>query len=959
MNSCSRFVILCSKWRKLTIIMASLLVLYAIIGFLLLPPIVRSQAPKRLGALLGRPVSLERVRINPFALSITLDGFRIQDPDGQALLAWDRLYVNARISTVFTRRLSFSTIHLAHPSGRVVVEKGGRMNFSDIVERLSALPASPKPAQPEAPRPIRIESLEILGAQMQLVDRSLSEPFATTVGPLSIVLTDFRTEYDSRNPYRLAGRTESGETFSWQGRFSLEPLHSEGTFTLENLRLSKYQPYLRDQVAFELREGLLSVKADYRFQWTEGKHLAEIQHGALNLQQLALAEPRQKEAPLTLAGLSANGIQADLLENVIEIGALELQGGKLDLVRAKDGSINLAKLLQPKPQPKKEPGKPLHLLLRQLGLAGFSVDFKDLVPLRSVHTSIRNLSARIQDFTLDPAKPIRIALSADLDEGAKLAIEGTALPLKAMAELQVKLDGLKLAPFDPYLEPTLALRVNSGSLSLDGRTELDFQGRKSDGAAFKGGLRLANFEVMDAAQQEPFLRYRLMKLDGLDVSTIKHTLKLQSVDLVEPENRLVISKDGSTNVQRALKLVSEETKATAIPASVPTTPEDAYQLSIGKIRIQNGRNAFIDRSIEPNATLLLSNLNGTNTGLTTLPEGASSLDLKGLAGGIAPVLITGRAMPLRHDKDTDITVKISGADLTDFSPYAGKFLGYTVRKGKLDVEAHVRIQDRKLKIEDRLRLDQFFLGDKVDSPDATHLPVRLGLALLRDRKGLIEIEVPIDGSLDDPDFHYGKAVWNAVLNLLGKIATSPFTLISKLFGGGADLSQATFTAGLATLEPGEATKLESLAKALYERPELGLELESTVDAQDAGAIKRAKLEALLARVRSLSLGSAESPLPANERERWLRAAFEAAFPSPKIKDAKTPIQSAPASEMEQRLLAIQTVSEDELRTLAEARNQSVIAALTRSGQIEASRIFQVSGSEAAKAKGSKTYFTMK
>lgn len=946
------------KLRWTLILGASALGLYATLGFLVLPPILKHQLPKQVSELTGRPVRLARVRVNPFALSVTLDGFAIQDADGQALLAWDRLYVNANASTIFMRRLSFSAIHLAHLRGRVVVEKGGRMNFTDILERLAKQPKAPEPEKPSKPLPLFVGSLEVLGAEFCMEDRSLAEPFATSLGPVSVVLTDFRTEYDSRNPYRLAGSTEAGETFSWQGRFSLEPLHSEGTLELAHLRLSKYQPYVRDQVPFTVQDGELSLKADYRFQWTPGEHRVELKQGQVSLHQLALAPSAKAPAPLKLQGLEASGIEADLLESQARIDRLALQGGSFDVVRAKDGAINLVRLLQPKPQPKQEPSKPFHLSLRELALSGFQIRFQDQVPARTVETELRNLSAQVRDLSLEPEQPWQVSLSTELPEGASLRVEGSALPFKAQADLQTTLKALHLAPFDPYLEPALALRVGSGTLDLEGKAHLQFPGTKRDGATFQGGLKLGNFEVMDAARGEAFLRYKALKIEGLDVSTTAKTLKVRSVDLVEPENRLVVAADGSTNVARALKLEPAPKAAPAL-AAVPSTPEDAYLLSIGKVRIQNGRNTFIDRSVEPNATLMLSNLNGTNTGLSTEPGGSASLDLKGLAGGVAPLLVTGHAMPLRHDKDTDITVKLSGADLTDFSPYAGKFLGYTVRKGKMDVDAHVRIQDRKLQITDKVRLDQFFLGDKVDSPDATHLPVKLGLALLRDRKGVIELEVPVDGSLDDPDFHYGKAVWNAVLNLLGKIATSPFTLISKLFGGGADLSQAAFTPGLATFEPGEAAKLESLAKALYERPELSLELESTTDATDAGALRRAKLEALLAHTRAKAMGLEEdATLPVSERERWLRAAFEAAFPTPKSKDSKTPMQSAPISEMEQRLLSMQTVSEDELRLLAEARNQTVIATLTRS-QVEPTRIFQVSGSEAAKGKGAKVYFTMK
>ena len=216
------------------------------------------------------------------------------------------------------------------------------------------------------------------------------------------------------------------------------------------------------------------------------------------------------------------------------------------------------------------------------------------------------------------------------------------------------------------------------------------------------------------------------------------------------------------------------------------------------------------------------------------------MDFTGRAGGLAPVTIQGHAMPLRHDLDTDVTLKIHGADLTDFTPYTGKYLGYTVQKGKLDVDAHLRIQQRKLDTQNAVKFDQFYLGDKVASPEATHLPVKLGLALLRDRKGVIAIDLPVQGSLDDPDIRYGKLVWQAIFNVLGKIATSPFTLIGKVFGGEAgDLSQVAFAPGTDTLDAAATAKLQVLAKALAERPALSLEAVGVADpAQDGAALRQ-------------------------------------------------------------------------------------------------------------------------
>jgi len=240
--------------------------------------------------------------------------------------------------------------------------------------------------------------------------------------------------------------------------------------------------------------------------------------------------------------------------------------------------------------------------------------------------------------------------------------------------------------------------------------------------------------------------------------------------------------------------------------------------------------------------------------------------------------------------------------------------------------------------------------------------VKLGLALLRDRKGVIELEVPVDGSLDDPDIHYGRMVWRALFNALGKVVASPFTLISKLIGSSEDLSFAAFPAGSATLDTTEQKKLAGLAKALQERPELRLEAEGTTDAADTSALKRRLLEALLRRTEWRARKPKEQETPELEaldpiqREHWLRAAFDAAFPPPS-KDA-APAAPPPVSEMEQRLLGTLTVNPDELTNLAEDRCLRVITVLKQSG-VDPTRIFEVRGSDAAKVGGSRVYFALK
>lgn len=948
------------RWRKWLIAATGALVLHAILGFLVLPMVLKRVIPEQAGRALGRAVSLERVRTNPFTLSITIDGFQVKDPDGSALLDWNRLYVNAELWPLLRKRLDFKVIDLDRPRFHVVLEKGGRLNFSDILDRLSK-PAAAEPSSSE-PMELAVDHLRVAQAQLAFLDRSLPQPFSSILGPITIDLERFRTERDARSPYAFKGRTEAGETFVWDGTVGTQPLKSAGVLELSGLRLPKYAPYYQDQVAFRLESGLATAKASYEFEWSEKRHAVRIMDGSIALQDLALHEKEGTEPSVKLPSIQASGLRADLLASTLEVGAVSLKDGTLQVRRNPDGTLNLQTMFTPPPQPEKPKSEPFKVNVGELALDNFGIQFEDRVPTRPVSLSLDHIRASLKDLSLDPAHDSALELGLRIGEKGLFEAKGTVGLLKPAGDLALKLDGLDLVPLDAYLDPVADMRFTRGRLGLEGRLRFAMEGKKSDGLAYRGDVQVSEFEARDAAQNEPFLRWKRLRLLGSDVDSRRPSVILKRVEWDQPEGRLVMARDGASNVARALKMASPSGPVAAVVP--PPTPQEGPQplVRIARMGITGGRLSFIDRSVEPNAALLLSDMEGVYTGLSTEAEEATLADFKGKAGGIAPITIKGKAMPLRHDKDTDVSIRIEGADLTDFSPYTGKYLGYTTRQGKLDVEARVRIQDRKLNIEDRVKLDRWYLGDKVDSPDATHLPVKLGLAILRDRKGLIELEVPIDGSLDEPNIHYGKMVWKAILNVFGKIITSPFTLLSKMFGGGdADLSSMAFLPGSSDITPPEQKKVETLVKALVERPELRLELEATTDAQDARLFKQRGLERLLkqakwnARKVKTPATPEEEVIDPGEREQWLRVAFDAAFPPPK--GAK--VEPAPLAEVEQRMLDTVTVDPNELRALADARNKSVLEALLKDGQVEPGRVFVVQGSESARAGGTKLYFSLK
>ena len=266
---------LVARRRRWLFALTILLFVYAAVGFILLPWIVHRQLEKRLAAALHRNVTIAKVRMNPFALSATIDGLRVDDPDGSTFLSWDRLYLNASLLPILKRDLALDKLYLLRFRAHASMRRDGTLNFEDLLTTTSSPQAE---APPDAGRKhwvaFGVDHLSIVEAEVAFSDASRKHPFATTVGPVTLQLDRFRTRADANSPYAFEGSTESGERFSWSGNVRTEPFRSSGTIAFENLRLPKYGPYYEQEVAVDLRDGRINLRTNYDVEWgAQGRHL--------------------------------------------------------------------------------------------------------------------------------------------------------------------------------------------------------------------------------------------------------------------------------------------------------------------------------------------------------------------------------------------------------------------------------------------------------------------------------------------------------------------------------------------------------------------------------------------------------------------------------------------------------------------------------------------------------------
>jgi hypothetical protein len=425
----------------------------------------------------------------------------------------------------------------------------------------------------------------------------------------------------------------------------------------------------------------------------------------------------------------------------------------------------------------------------------------------------------------------------------------------------------------------------------------------------------------------------------------------------------VINADGTTNIGDVLASGGESAEAearakaaarTRAAASGHLTDQeqvDDLRVDIGRVNLKGGSANFKDFTVRPDFAIGLQTLNGSVTGLSSAQASRAKVDIDAAVDKYAPVKITGEVNYLAAEAYTNLAANFRNIELTTFNPYSGKFMGYQIEKGKLSIDTTYLVEDRKLRAQHKILISQLKLGEKVKSADATKLPVKLAVALLKDRNGDITLDLPVSGTIDDPQFKIGPIIWKIFVNLLVKIVTAPFTLIASLFGGGPEVQFVEFAPGRSTLEPALVERLTSVRKALVERPGLELEIPTAYSRElDAPALLDTRWEV---RLRDFAKG----PVDTAERKDYLellegfyraqtgRAAdalldpLAEAAPDTGKKLSRTELVEPSIAVLEKELRATITVTDQDLQDLARGRAKSIQEVLLGSSEVDPLRVF--------------------
>jgi hypothetical protein len=885
-------------------------------------------------------------------------------------------------SDVVARDFRLASVTVKDPEIDAAIDRNGTLNLMALIpgkekeEPAAAAGSGTPPASPgnEPGGRFSVETIRLSGGKVRFSDASRGSPFRTALGGIRIEADRLATESGKAADVRASFFTESGETFDLKGNLSLSPVASEGSVAVDNVVLKKYSPYYAEAVRFDVTGGTLGVRTGYRFESAEGKTGFRIAGLASRVAGLRLRQREEKDDFLSVPEFTVTGADIDVDRKQVEVGEIATAKGSLALRRSAGGELNVARLLPdatPPPTPfgvlRKgetgggEPEKLWIATLKKVAVDRYAVRFSDLSTEPPVDLSFDRIRLRSENVATERNRKGKFSFSTGYDREGTLSLAGTFSlnPLSLRGKIQAKT--LPIGRLQPYYTDRVKILLTGGTVSAEGDVSFDAPKDATPQAAFRGEVSVNDFSSLDKAREEDFLKFGTLHLGGVEVGYNPTRVVLREISLSEFYSRIIVNPDGTLNVQGIVaKEGGAQDNAAAKTAPPPAPPAVTAQdnlagrspvpVRIDALTLQGGTIQFSDQYIKPNYSAKLVEIGGRVTGLSSEEAVLADVDLRGKLGVGAPVEIQGKINPLAENLFLDIRTEFRDVDLSALSPYSGRYAGYRIQKGKLSLSMKYHIEKKQLDAKNKVFIDQFTFGEAVDSPDATKLPVRLAVSLLKDRKGEIHLDLPVSGQIDDPKFSVWGVVWQIVRNLLVKAATSPFALLGAMFGGGGEeLSYLEFDPGSSVVPQASEGKLETLVKVLRDRPALRLEIEGHVDVEaDREALRQQAFRRKVAARKMEEIareGKGAPPLDnvrvdAAEYPKYLTRAYkEEKFPKPR--NFLGMAKDLPVPEMEKLMLANIRVTDDDLRQLAMERASQARDRLAGPGKVEPERVFLV------------------
>jgi hypothetical protein len=944
------------SWRMLSwrSALVAVVVLYALIGFFVVPWIVKGQIERRSLELLGRQATVEKVRCNPFTLSLTIEGLSLPDRPGSVLLSWDRLYANAEVSSLFHWAATLKELRIERPYVALRRFDDGAVNLLELME---GMPETDPDAEGGLPRAL-LQQVHVVDARIDIEDRHRPEPLLWQLGPSRVELSDISTIPGREGSNDVVVRMPDGGTLSVNGTVVVEPLGLAGTLALENATLARLWEAVGYLFELDLDRGELDLDLEYAVGLEDdGLHLT-VTGLDLGMNGFGLRWKGHDVELLAVEAIEVRGGRLEWPEQVVAAETVLVDGAAAYAWLDEDGRPSWADLV---PEPTREQIVEVYRTLEErlqiraeLGrfeLRDAAARFEDRTFATPVRFSAEDVDLVVTDVTTRHGTTWPVAASATLEETARGTLQGTFGASPLAVEVEIGLEGLDLAEYQPYVARLAPLDLQAGVLQVTGVARASQEpGAVGLEASFEGGFGIEDLDLDETVTGGTLLGWGDLEVAGVDAVLQPMSARVEKVDVHRAGLEVTVAEDGTVNLLEFFKALSEGgdgERAGPGPGRASALPP----LQIARFELHECYGLYTDRTVlgEP-FRLDIRPVDGTISAITT--TGASPADLEieaGIASGGA-VRVGGELALFDYTRLTDLSIDVRDAALPAMSPMSVKLTGHPITGGDVTLDLDYDIVDRYLTATNRIEADDLSLGDKVEGQGLVSLPFKLGVSLLKNKEGRITLDIPFEGSFDTPGFGMATAAAAAGKEIFTELVKSPFRLLGKLGGGvDQDLEHVEFPAGRTDLDDRAVANLDTLAAGLLERPAIALGVAGVWDpAGDAAALKALALDEALA-ARGATAEQLETVVPLEILEELYASTvaepvLEALRGEHTTADPESPEGPGALDEMGYRralgeaLLSAQAVDPAAVEALAPARAEAIRRHLVDAGGIDGARV---------------------
>jgi uncharacterized protein involved in outer membrane biogenesis len=779
---------------------------------------------------------------------------------------------------------------------------------------------------------IHIKDVALKNYGIYVEDRGLSPPVPLTFQPINLTVKNLSNRENAKATVAVDLKNDSGGKFEIMGEVGIKPIAARG---------GAYDVSVVDQV----------------FQVT-------VADGNLKLSDFKLTEKGHANPLILLPSFSVAGAAFDLNRKGVTIQSVTSRDARFQSWLTKDGTFSLVSLFS-QPQstnvqksalveavPTDIDVKDWTLRIADVAIDNYGFTVEDRGLSNPVSMTFQPINVRLKNLTNQAKERTKFAVHVKDEFGGTVAIDGEAGISPLFADYQLQVSQAAIKKLQPYLDDVAKIEVVSGTVDVNGRIRFAPTAGDTPQLSYRGGLRMNDFEVSSPLSEGGLMKLASFSINGLQADLEPNRLDISEILIDRLDGSLIIEPDGTLNVNRVIASVGSEgtdisqTLLGQLVQYLKFKIEGPLPVKVDTFRVENGAALFADHSISPHFEMEAQNMNGTMTGLSSDSASLVNVDIEGKIDHSASLKISGQLTPFSEKVYTDITMSLRDFEMTGLSPYAGKYAGYTLEKGRLSLALDYTLEENMVDGDNKILLQRLTLGQRTDSPDAVDLPIGLAVVLLKDRNGNIKFELPVRGNLDDPQFEVGSVLGNTMIKFVTGVVTSPFKALDGVLGAlnTAELHQVAFEPGSSDLQSAQSKKLDNLVKLLNERPALRVEIKGKANSQaDRKVLAEIVLEDRLRLLKAREIQDTGGRVPddigqmslsRDERPRLILEAYRQKFGQ--TPDVLPGIDDVAAIEKE--LLEKISVNDSQLRGLARKRATQIKNHLVHGGKVDVKRI---------------------